>query len=89
MICEDLVSQAFAARSRGRRHLAQLVGTRLQAEGDLAPPWTVATASEVIAALTSGATTSQFVRDLGWTGSELHDRLLVMLRRSLLLNYDG
>ena len=86
---DPAIDAAFAARSRGRRHLAQLVGTRLQAEGDLAPPWTVATASELIAALTSGATTSQFVRDLGWTGSELHDRLLVILRRSLLLNHDG
>ncbi len=81
---DPLIHVAFSARSRGRRHLAQLVATRLHAEGDLAPPWTVATASELITALTSGSTTAQFLRHLGWTAAELHDRLLVILERSLL-----
>ena len=81
---DPLIDAAFAARSGGRRHLAHLVATRLQAEGDLAPPWTVPTASELITALTSGSTTAQFLRYLGWTTAELHGRLLVILERSLL-----
>ncbi len=81
---DPLIDAAFSARSGGRRHLAQLVATRLQAEGDLAPPWTVPTASELITALTSGSTTAQFLRSLGWTPAELHSRLLVILERSLL-----
>ena len=81
---DPLIDAAFARRSGGRRHLAQLVTTRLHAEGDLAPPWTVATASELITTLTSGSTTAQLLREMGWTSTELHDRLLMILERSLL-----
>ena len=78
------VEAAFAKRSAGRRPLANLVATRLQAEGDLAPPWTVATACELLATLTSGTTIAQFLRDMGWTAAQLHERLLVLLERTLL-----
>jgi AcrR family transcriptional regulator len=78
------VDTAFTRRSSGRRRLAQLVATRLKAEGDLAAPWTVSSARDLIATLTSGTSTALFLRDAGWTEDELRERLLVLLQRSLL-----
>jgi AcrR family transcriptional regulator len=78
------VEAAFARRSGGRRQLAHHVATRLQAEGDLTSPWTVSTAGELIDTLTSGTFTAQLLRGAQWTESELRERLLVLLRRTLL-----
>jgi len=78
------VERAFANRSGSRRQLAIHVATRLQAEADLAPPWTVTTAGELIETLTSPSFTAQLLREAGWDETQLRERLLVVLRRSLL-----
>jgi AcrR family transcriptional regulator len=78
------VEAAFGTRTGGRRSLALHVATRLQAEGDLATPWDVDTACDLIYALTSGAFTVQLLRDAQWSPIELRVRLLVTLRRTLL-----
>ena len=78
------IEAAFVARSGGRRQLALLVATRLQAEKDLIAPWTATTACDLISTLTSGTTTAQLLRDVDWTVAELRERLLVVLQRSLL-----
>ena len=78
------VQAAFARRSGGRRQLARHVATRLHAEGQLASPWTVPTAGDLVHALTTGALTAHFLREAEWTETELRDRLLVALRRTLL-----
>jgi AcrR family transcriptional regulator len=78
------IEAAFVGRAASRRQLALLVATRLHAERDLASPWTVTTACDLISTLTSGTTTAQLLRDVDWTVAELRERLLVVLQRSLL-----
>lgn len=78
------VEAAFAARATGRRQLARLVATRLRAEGDLADPWTVDTATDLVVTVCSGSSTAHLLRGAGWTPEEMHDRLLVLFERALL-----
>lgn len=78
------VAAAFATRTGGRRHLAIHVATRLHAEGDLAEPWTVQTAGELIDAVTSGTFTAQLLSDLRWSTDDVRQRVLVLLQRTLL-----
>jgi AcrR family transcriptional regulator len=78
------VERAFATRSGSRRQLATHVATRLHAEAELASPWTVTTAGELIETLTSPTFTAQLLREARWSETELRDRLLLVLRRTLL-----
>lgn len=82
------IEAAFARRAEGRRQLARHVAIRLQAEGELAAPWTTETASDVITILTSGTSTALYLHDLGWTVDEMRDRVRVLLERTLLRRQD-
>ena len=57
------VSHAFERRSTGRRQLVLHVVTRLQAEGDLAPDWSVADAADLLSALLAGGFTAELLEE--------------------------
>lgn len=82
------IAAAFARRAQGRRQLARLVATRLHAENELAAPWTVETATDVIASLTSGTSTALYLNELGWTVDEMRERIRLLLERTLLRRKD-
>ena len=64
------VSHAFERRSTGRRQLVLHVVTRLQAEGDLAPDWSVADAADLLSALLAGGFTAELLEEREWTDGE-------------------
>ena len=78
------VSRAFERRSTGRRQLVLHVVTRLQAEGDLAPDWSVADAADLVSALLAGGFTAELLEEREWTTAKLHDRLRHLIDHALL-----
>jgi len=78
------VSRAFERRSAGRRQLVLHVVTRLQAEGDLAPEWSVADAADLLSALLAGGFTAELLEEREWTTGKLHDRLHHLIDHALL-----
>ncbi len=78
------VEAAFQRRPAGRRPLVRHVMTRLHAEGQLAPAWTVDTATDLVGALFNPWPTAELLQLRGWTVPELRERLLAVLRAALL-----
>ena len=78
------VEAAIQRRPAGRRSLIRHVMTRLQAEGQLAPRWTVETATDLVGALFNPWPTAELLRLCGWTLPELRERLLAVLEAALL-----
>ena len=78
------LSSAFERRTSGRRQLVRSVVTRLQAEGDLAPGWSVDEATDLLGALLTGAFAAELVNERGWTTAQLRDGLHRTLTRALL-----
>ncbi len=78
------LSAAFERRSSGRRQLVRSVVTRLQAEGALAPGWSVDEAADLLGALLTGSFTAELMNERRWTTTQLHDGLQRTLTRTLL-----
>ena len=78
------LSSAFERRGSGRRQLVRSVVTRLQAEGDLAPDWSVDGATDLLGALLTGAFAAELMNERQWTAAQLRDGLYRILTRSLL-----
>ena len=78
------LSQAFERRASGRRQLVRSVVTRLQAEGDLAPDWSVENATDLLGALLTGSFTAELMNERNWTIDQLRERLHRTLTRALL-----
>ena len=57
------LSQAFERRASGRRQLVRSVVTRLHAEGDLAPDWSVENATDLLGALLTGSFTAELMNE--------------------------
>ena len=72
------------SRARGRSQLAHHVATRLHAEGYLEACWTVDSAGELVAALTSGTFTAHLLDEVRWTPAEVRSRVLLVLRQALV-----
>lgn len=83
-VADPAIGQAFDQRTAGRRQLVRHVMTRLSAEGCLDPLWTVDTAADFVAAASNASITHELLEIRSWTVAELHDRLLIVLQRSLL-----
>jgi AcrR family transcriptional regulator len=79
------MSRAFERRPSGRRQVVRHVITRLQAEGDLDPEWTVDDATDLVSALTTAAFTSDLLEERAWPVDRLRERLLTCICRSLLI----
>jgi AcrR family transcriptional regulator len=82
---DPAVAEAFKSRPAGRESAVRHVMTRLRAEGNLDPSWSVESATDVV----NNMLTAQFTADLlvtrGWTEEALADRLRFALRRLLLI----
>ncbi len=78
------MSQAFERRPSGRRQVVRHVITRLQAERDLDPIWTVDEATDFVSALTTAAFTSDLLEERAWPVDRLRQRLLECIERTLL-----
>ena len=81
---DPAVAHAFRQRGAGRQQIARHVVTRLQAEGCLAQPWTIDTASDFVAALLTASFSAALLEGAGWKVGPLRDHLLLVLRRSLV-----
>ncbi len=78
------LSQAFERRTSGRRQLVRSVVTRLQAEGDLAPGWSIEAASDLLGALLTGSFTAELMNERNWSIDQLRNGLHRTLTRALL-----
>jgi len=78
------LSAAFERRSSGRRQLVRSVVTRLQAEGALAPDWSVDEATDLVGALLTGSFAAELMNERRWTTTQLRDSLQRTLTRTLL-----
>ncbi len=78
------VEAAFEQRAAGRRPLVRHVVTRLQAEGLIAPHWTVEVATDLVGGLFNPWLTAELLELRGWTVPELRGRLLAVLEAALL-----
>lgn len=81
---DEALRVAWDDRMQARRNLYRQIVTRLSEDGVLAPEWTVASAVEVMFALTSWQLWEQLVVDHSWSKADYRDRLGRMLRRVLL-----
>lgn len=81
---DPAVAEAFRRRGAGRQQMVRHVMTRLKAEGCLAEPWTVETATDFAAGLLSASFSAALVQGASWDDGPLHDHLLLVLRRSFL-----
>jgi AcrR family transcriptional regulator len=65
---------------RSERSEARRLAQRLQKEGRLAPPWTVATATDALAAVTDHAVLERLMAERRWSVPRLGDHLAALLR---------
>jgi AcrR family transcriptional regulator len=79
------IEAAFEQRTSGRRPLVRHVMTRLQAEGLLAPPWSVEVATDLVSGLFNPWLTAELLELRAWSVPELRERLLAVLVRTLLV----
>lgn len=79
------LSKAFEQRPAGRRQLVRHVVTRLRAEGDLDPGWSVDDAADLVSALMTASFTSDLLEERGWVVDRLGARLRQVIERSLLV----
>jgi hypothetical protein len=78
------LSDAFERRPSGRRQLVRHVVTRLRAEGDLEPSWSVDEAADLISALMTASFTSDLTEERRWDVDQLGNRLRQVIERTLL-----
>ncbi len=78
------LSARFDQRSNGRRQTIRHVLTRLAAEGDLSPTWTIDAATDLVATLFSAAVTTELLDLRGWSIDELTQRLQDLIEHTLL-----
>lgn len=86
-------ADADAARHRETVNEAQLVGCRrvaesLAAEGRLAPPWTVATATDMLWGLIATDLFERLLTGREWSRQQLEERLLVLFEATFV-SHDG
>jgi AcrR family transcriptional regulator len=79
-----------AARHRDRvvkakRSSCRRLARRLEQEGVLAAPWTVAAAGDMLFALASSDVVEGLTVDCGWSRRKLADRLALLLRSTFLV----
>lgn len=79
------LSAAFERRSSGRRQTVRHVMTRLRAEGDLRPTWSVDDATDLVSALMTASFTSDLLDERDWTTDQLRARLLDTIEQTLLV----
>jgi len=83
------LSDAFERRRSGRRQLVRHVVTRLRAEGDLDPSWSVDEASDFVAALMTASFTADLIDERRWSVDRLGTRLRQCIEQTLLTPKEG
>jgi AcrR family transcriptional regulator len=81
---DPALAAAWSDRMSRRHAACTRIVKRLDAEGALAPGWTVAAAADVLWALTSIRTWEDLVLDRGWTSRRYAERIRTVARRALL-----
>jgi AcrR family transcriptional regulator len=84
---DPAIAAAFERRDVGRVRIVRHVMTRLKAEGQLDPAWSIEAATELMDALLSASLASELHEHRGWSLDEFRDRLLFTLRRTFLVDY--
>ena len=76
---------AWKEREHARLERCEEVVRRLQAEGELAPGWTVDSATRCFWAVTSQRVWDDLVMDQGWSTDRYRHHVTALLERSLLV----
>jgi AcrR family transcriptional regulator len=82
---DPAVAKAFEGRDVGRLQTVRHVMTRLKAEGQLDPAWSVGAAADLMSGLLSAALSVELCEQRGWSLDDFRDRLLLTLRRTFLV----
>lgn len=81
---DDAMARAWRDRMSNRRSAFHMIASRIDEDGRLAAAWSVDSAADLIAVVTSPATWRELVGPLGWTADEYRDRITRTLRSALL-----